>query len=222
MQTSRLQFVDRCLSEAITAAHTDRRDLRRYSFFRALTFSHGGGAVPGFCRDVSRTGIGLLHDHPLEVDTLLNIHLPTGGTFLDLACTTNWCSQMGDDLYVSGCRFDALSTAATLSLVTAVVREEFNRRVQQRYPFFRSATLNFHGGVTQPGYCRDISRGGLGLMLRQAVRPGRVLIRVEVANDIAEEISLDIRWCQPAAEGWYLAGGKFSRVWIEETPARLL
>ena len=222
MQTSRLQFVDCCLSEAIAAAHTDRRDLRRYPFFRPVTFSHGSGPMPGFCRDVSRGGMGLLHDQPMKVGSMLTVQLPTGGKHLELACTTKWSAKIGDDLFVSGCGFDSLSAAGTLSLVTAVVREEFNRRVQLRYPFFRPATLSFGSGLEQPAYCRDISRGGLGLMLRQAVGPGRVIIQVDVADDIDEAISLDIRWCQPASQGWYLAGAKFASVWLEEVPAKLL
>ncbi len=225
MRISRLQFVDRCLSEAIAATIADRRDLRRLPFFRPITISCGSeqrDSVPGFCRDVSRGGMGLLHAQPLEVDSSITVGLPRGSRHLQLASTLKWCSEVGEGLYYSGCSFDGLSAGTSLALVSAVVREELNRRVQQRYPFFRPATLCFGTGEEQPVYCRDISRGGMGLMFRQPVRPGRVVIHVEAAKDTNVAISLDIRWCVPAIENWYLGGSKFATVWLEEVPAKLL
>jgi hypothetical protein len=166
--------------------------------------------------------MGLMHDHPMQEGSLVTVQLPTGGSYLELDCTTQWCTPIDDGLFVSGCAFDSISAAATLSLVTAVVREEFNRRVQQRYPFFRPARLVFDTGQTYPAYCRDISRSGLGLMLRHALHPGRVVIEVEVDQDTEVEISLDIRWCHPAGHAWYLAGAKYASVWMDEASARLM
>jgi hypothetical protein len=93
------QVVEECLYAAVEATKDARRQHRRYPFFRpAMIAATDDRATqrPAFIRDISPTGIGLLHtfaldtqrvmvtipslsDHPLDIGAELKWSMPAGG-----------------------------------------------------------------------------------------------------------------------------------------------
>lgn len=223
MSTCKQPFIDRCLAEAMVATSDERRNRRRYPFFRPISLSLGDDSRAGFCRDVSRGGMGLLHMQPIESGSVVTVSMATRRVaHLDLRCEVRWCSQLGERCFLSGVSFCDLTAGRTLTLVAEVIREELQRRVQKRYPFFRPIMIRSGSGAVFEAYCRDISRGGMGLLLRQQLPAGRAVMTMTDMEGDTCEVSLDVRWCQPVAEDWFLGGATFSNVWLEEIPAKLL
>ncbi len=222
MLVSNKQVVDRCLNEAIAATRDDRRTQRRYPFFRPITITVGDESWPAFCRDISRGGMGLLHDQFLEPGRTIKVTLPTRAEHLHLAGEVKWCSHAGEECYLGGVSFRNLAVGTSLALLSEVIREEVSRRMQQRYPFFRPITIRGGHASEQTAFCRDISRGGMGLLHRRPITPGRAIMTISDAEGEHQELSLEIRWCLPSAQDWYLSGAKFASVWLEEVPAKLM
>jgi hypothetical protein len=63
-------------------------------------------------------------------------------------------------------------------------------------------------GNTVSAMTREISRTGLGLLHRGAVRPGEV--NVKMASETREfEYRVLIEWCYPCDNGMFMSGGRF-------------
>ncbi len=205
------QIIDECFQEAI-ADDAERRRQHRKPFLRLSSITIPGESptvVPAFCRDISRTGIGLMHETALEMGRQFKLSIPLIGRCLEVQCQTKWCSCVGENRYFSGNAYRCTSTPQSFFLLSAVLSEELNRRLQQRFPFFRPATLDSVEGNQQKAFCRDISRSGIGLIHREPVIPG--LMVVSISSSSGEDIvgTADIRHCEPMGEGWYTSGGKF-------------
>jgi hypothetical protein len=89
-------------------AEADQRVSQRYPFFRPVTITIGGCGgkkVSAFSRDISPSGIGLLHSMPLDTDRL-RLSIPwTEGHPLEIRTDIRWCAPAGEGWYLSGGRF---------------------------------------------------------------------------------------------------------------------
>ena len=214
-------FVERCLNEAVAATRRNWRELRRYPFFRPITIASGNASRAAICRDVSRLGMGLLDVEPTEPGGVFAVRAPVATGHLRVDCESKWCSQIADGCFLSGVRFRDVAASVSLSLLSEVIREEVNRRVQQRFPYFRQVAIRCGGKAWQSAFCRDISREGMGLVHKWPLVPGRAIVRISDEEE-EHEVSIDIRWCLPAGQGWFFSGGKYASVWLEEVPAKFL
>ncbi len=202
---------ERCLQEA-TAEATERRRLHRKSFLRKATISVTDkpvAAEPAFCRDLSRDGIGLLHQIPLETGCKFTLAIPLIGRVLEIQCETNWCRQVGDHQYFSGNTYQCVTTPQSLLLLSAALSQTLNRRLCQRHPFVRPATLDDMQGNSQPAFCRDVSRLGIGLIHRQPIAPGQFMVSIPSPTGDDIVATADLRHCSPIGLGWYSSGGQF-------------
>ena len=166
------QIVELYLQEAM-ADERERRKLHRKPFLRPAQITMAGETAteyPAFCRDISRSGIGLLHEQPLEIGGQFTLTIPLLGRFLELYCCTEWCSCLSEHRYYSGNRYRCATTPQSLFLLSAVVGEKLNRRLHQRYPLFRPVVLEDVDGKKTAAFSRDVSHSGIGFIHRERPR----------------------------------------------------
>jgi hypothetical protein len=85
-----------------TARSSDgRRREQRYPFFRAVTILVGREELPAFAREISLSGLGLLHHAPLERGELI-VAIPEAGHRVHLRTEIVWCQPCGHGSYISG------------------------------------------------------------------------------------------------------------------------
>jgi hypothetical protein len=86
-----------------------------------------------------------------------------------------------------------------------------DRRAHQRYPFFRRVTLNRDGvdDCRMTVFCRDVSPGGVGLLHNMPLNTGPVMLHVPLDSGRVLDVHVDIKWCGPGGDTWYLSGGEF-------------
>lgn len=93
------------LREAQASESRECRDRIRYSFFRPLTLHVGTKSCGGFSREVSETGIGLLHNFPLRAGEI-DVTIPTEqGYSVRIHTRIIWCTPCGEDWFISGGEF---------------------------------------------------------------------------------------------------------------------
>ncbi len=206
------QIVELCLQEAM-AEEQERRRLHRKPFLRQaeiVVAASSSISYPAFCRDISRSGIGLLHEQPLEIGGEFALKIPLLGYHLELHCTTQWCSCLGECRYFSGSGFRCASTPQSLFLLSAVMGEKLNRRVHRRFPLFRPAELEDANGKKTAGFSRDVSRSGLGFVHRDPVAPGHTVVSLESSAGATIVSTVNIDRCVGIGHGWYSSAGRFS------------
>lgn len=102
------QHVVRLLDEALAEQQVDRRAEPRFPFFRPVSIQPAGEPehrYSAFAREISRTGVGLLHNMPLATGAAtLTIH-STQGSPLCTKVEVIWCRPCGEGWFLSGCRF---------------------------------------------------------------------------------------------------------------------
>lgn len=106
--------VNRLLNEAEAAAG-ERRAQGRHPLFRPVTIAiqvKGGFCrlVSAFVREISPTGIGLLHIIPLRVGDVIVTIKGDSGDSTRLRSEIKWCQPCGEGWYLSGGRFLGLGT----------------------------------------------------------------------------------------------------------------
>jgi hypothetical protein len=222
MRPTASPLVEALLDEAATA---NRRLMKRYPFFRQATITIGGSTtLSAFSRDISPSGVGLLHSMPLEPGQV-TVKLAWGkGSQIDVRTEIRWCRAAGEGWYLSGGRFLRLSVRQVTAFLISAFKAEADRRLKQRYPFFRPITIiPTNGKLTElAAFSRDISPSGIGLLHRVRIDPGYVTVALPSLAGHPLEASTEIRWCAPAGGGWYLSGGRFVSLLLEELPDRLL
>jgi len=225
MQSTTDDVIVDWIRQATCEAAADRRQKKRYPFFRPATIAMGHGqgiSLPAFTRDISPKGIGLLHSSPLE-NGQLTLIIPTSPDHqVEITTNITWCRPCGEGWYLSGGRFQGLSVSQVTSLLSMLLRAELDRRPKQRYPFFRPVVLKHCGDQTKriSAFSRDISTTGVGLIHNMPVETQQLTITVPRSNDNSFDINTQITWCKPCGEGWYLSGGWFRRILVEELPDR--
>jgi hypothetical protein len=51
---------------------------------------------------------------------------------------------------------------------------------------------------------------------------GRVRLQIPSSSGREFEVSADVSWCASIGEGWYVSGGRFVRLLLEQAPDRLM
>jgi len=228
-----MQTIDRIFEEPIlellNAAFSEQRSSARRPFFRPVTITTFGPQrtkLSAFSMDISSEGVGLLHTMPLETHGCTAVRIPIAkNRQLELNVDIKWCTPCGEGWYRSGGHFVRSSARQVKSVGLATRAVKLRRRRQTRHPLFRPITLTT-GDAQQKifsAYCRDISSEGIGLLHAIPLEPDAcagVSIPTTESNQV--ELSVDIKWCEPYGQGWYLSGGRFKKLSIEELPSFML
>lgn len=102
-----------------------------------------------------------------------------------------------------------LKEGAYLLLADAIA-QDIERRKNHREPFFCSAHIELNG-KSYSVFTRDISEEGAGLLHSMRLMPGRMNIAITRFGTEVIRFEIDLNWCEPAGEGWYLSGCRFVR-----------
>jgi hypothetical protein len=91
--------------ESQKSAKRDRRSCPRRAFFRPISVCVDGCKLSAFSRDISETGIGLMHRFELQLgETEIFISCENGSS-AGIRTRIVWCSPCGDGWYLSGGEF---------------------------------------------------------------------------------------------------------------------
>jgi len=106
-----VQDIVRELLEEAKPLQEERRAELRHPFFRPVQVivEEGGGQrnYSCFSRDISFSGIGLLHNMPVRCgEAILTFPREAGGQFR-VQATIRWCRPCGEGWYLSGAQFSA-------------------------------------------------------------------------------------------------------------------
>ena len=88
------------------------------------------------------------------------------------------------------------------------------RRENARATYFRPATLMFdcdERPIQVPAYVRDISEVGIGFLHSTPIEPGNLTAKFVLRNEETVIMRVNLRWCIPSSEYWYISGGEFLR-----------
>ena len=99
----------------------------------------------------------------------------------------------------------------SLLLDYAQAVDKFDRRSEQRHPFFRPVTLSTIGvgGHSFSAFARDISASGMGLLSHASLLPTKVSLAISIEPGGKIDLTGEIMWCESCGEGWYLSGVRF-------------
>ena len=97
--------------EAKAALKTDRRNEVRYAFFRPVTIELDNGPnYSAFTREISETGMGLIHKMNLdEGEVEISIRSDSGYS-IRVRTQIVWCESCGDGWYISGGQFVGIAS----------------------------------------------------------------------------------------------------------------
>jgi hypothetical protein len=84
----------------------------------------GAEIVTAYTRDITPTGIGLLHDQPLAGGRALLTFELLGGDSLSLVAELTWCRYIGGFWHLSGGRLIEVATVAGRQAPARMVDEE--------------------------------------------------------------------------------------------------
>jgi hypothetical protein len=101
--------IQELMAQARADDQMDRRGAARYPFFRPASLANDRedlGPHQAFTRELSTTGIGLLHNVPISIGPLKVAIRYGDGQVAALPAEILWCRPCGDGWYVSGGRFN--------------------------------------------------------------------------------------------------------------------
>lgn len=97
--------------EALLAAaqgNADRRVDPRHAFFTTVTLrseSNPSVVISAFSREISRSGIGLLHAAQIFAKEIYEVDIRIVDVRVRRSAQVIWCRAVGDGWYLSGIRF---------------------------------------------------------------------------------------------------------------------
>jgi hypothetical protein len=94
--------------DQVKTYHDERRSEERETFFHPVILSLDDDEqllVPAFVRDISNSGIGLVHETPLEPGQITVNMQTTTGESVRVAVNILWCREMQKYWYISGGTF---------------------------------------------------------------------------------------------------------------------
>lgn len=100
--------IRRLLDEAKQEAVEERRAHARHPFFRLVSISPNGDPsqrFSAFTRELSFSGVGLLHCMPVESGEVLVTIPSKQGNSVQLRTRILWCRSCGEGWYLSGGQF---------------------------------------------------------------------------------------------------------------------
>jgi hypothetical protein len=93
----------------VEAQNNEKRDRRvevRFAFFRPVSVhTHDGHAFSAFSREISASGVGLIHNMPLERGEVQITISHEHGYSIRVRTEIMWCQSCGEGWYISGGRF---------------------------------------------------------------------------------------------------------------------
>jgi hypothetical protein len=96
-------------------------------------------------------------------------------------------------------------------LASAREGEAAERRTDRRFPFFAPVTLRPAAAIDRPqtAYARELSQGGIGLLHVVPFDVGQVF-QIAIQHEAFNwRKRVEVVWCKPAGDGWYLSGCRF-------------
>lgn len=96
--------VEKLIDQAKDQAALDSRTEARFPLFQPVSLFRGTHLLSAFSRDVSESGMGLLHDMPIGGEYTISVHDATGHQY-ELTGVVLWCRPCGQGWYISGLRF---------------------------------------------------------------------------------------------------------------------
>jgi hypothetical protein len=109
--------INELMVQARSDDQMDRRGAARYPFFRPVTLTPAGGDLGphhAFTRELSTTGVGLLHSVRLTPGVFTVAILHDDGSRTSLPTEILWCRPCGEGWYLSGGKFLLPQPAAPL------------------------------------------------------------------------------------------------------------
>lgn len=67
-------------------------------------------------------------------------------------------------------------------------------------------------------FTRDTSPEGIGLLHNVPIEPETGLLRVAESQDEDGILSVEFTWCSPCNNGWFVSGGRFRKLELEQLP----
>lgn len=228
MPLSSDQLIHELVQEAKAEIIAEQRRKQRMPFLRPATIvtSDEGRRrrFSVFTRDISSQGIGLLHDFPIHAEKL-ELGIPdVTDRCDDLEVNVCWTKDVGQGWYISGGKFSNMSVQQSISLLMTAVAKEIALRLKQRYPYFREVQICIvRGGISceHMGFITDISLDGLALLHHGQLESGPKIIKIKDRFGDIAEVRIDVKWCRPIGNGWFLGGGRFTRMDFGELPGRM-
>ncbi len=95
-------------------------------------------------------------------------------------------------------------------------QEEVNLREHERIELNVPAEIQTRRGNTVDAMTREISRLGIGLVHRGAIRPGEVTVKM-ASESRQYTYRVELEWCTPCDNGMFISGGRFLSKPQEET-----
>jgi hypothetical protein len=227
MPLSSDQLIEGLVQEANAATIAEQRLRQRLPFFRpaSITLDDAESTeFSGFTRDISSGGVGLLHQTPLDMESV-NVGIWTvTGRRDDICLKIRWCNSVGQGWYVSGGQFTGLSVQQSVSLLLTSVGNDIGRRLKQRYPFFRPVSIAVNDSEQEKvsGFITDISLDGVGLLHDAPLEPCSVIVSIPTKDGDTVDIRMHIRWSAAIGSEWYVGGAQFMKMDFGEMPGRLL
>jgi hypothetical protein len=84
-----------------------------------------------------------------------------------------------------------------------------DRAASERYSFFRPVSIKTASGRRYSAFSREISEVGIGLLHDMALASGQTVCEIISPDGTPTTLTLNIIWCEPCGEGWYISGGEF-------------
>lgn len=134
------ETVTQWCSHAAKRDDLNRRLHARHTFRYPVTLSRGGVEIIGMCRDISKTGIGLLQHECPPVQGPLTVVIWVAKRMLEFDVEICWRKPVGNGWWASGGRFIEGSLGRT-ALLSARFRGLVERHVRHRYPYIAPITL---------------------------------------------------------------------------------
>jgi len=108
--------------------------------------------------------------------------------------------------------------AKIAEFIGAVIPRHENRRSHERIPFSRDVTIFTDEGTGPlPAMTRDISDEGIGLAHEMPIELGEVTVRIPGNDGKTVCARVNITWQRAPMKHWYMSGGTFVDVFIDDT-----
>ncbi len=216
--------IDECVKQAAAEETANRREHGRHPFFCPVTIARpeSNTRLSAFSRDMSLSGIGLLHNYLLENGSLV-VKIATSDCHqIELQTEVVWCRPVADDWYFSGARIAQISKASAARLLLSRMRADLDRRGKDRVPYTRRVKVitDQVRGTVESAFSRDISAIGMGLLHSRPMAAKPVIVEIPSPDNVVLSVGATIRWCRPCGEGWYISGASFRGLRLNELPSR--
>jgi hypothetical protein len=95
------------LVQLAQGVNEERRGVGREPFFHPVLLSIDGEISPisAFTRDISSSGVGLLHHQPIKARPLTLVTYLDDDQRVELRVGISWCLRCGEGFYISGGSF---------------------------------------------------------------------------------------------------------------------